>query len=104
MIRVSSEVSRLEKLKRDLKAKYSDGITVHFSLSAFDNDVAIGACLFVYYGSSVFRIKIHGIGYVTYEYNYLSNPNRVVVMSGTSVDNFGKKLKQELHRRNKKLQ
>ena len=104
MIRVSSEVSRLEKLKRDLKAKYSDGIMVHFSLSAFDNDVAIGACLFVYYGISAFKIEILGNGFVTYEYNYLSNPNRVVVISGTSVDNFGKKLKQELHRRNKKLQ
>lgn len=104
MIRVSSEVSRLEKLKRDLKAKYGDGITVHFSLSAFDNDVAIGAYLFVYYGSSAFKIEILGNGFVTYEYNYLNNPNRFVAMSGTSVDNFGKKLKQELHRRNKKLQ
>ena len=58
----------------------------------------------VFHGSSIFKIYFDGSGTVTYEYNYFRNPNRVVALSGNSVDNFGKKLKQELRRRNNKLQ
>lgn len=104
MIRLSSEVSRLEKLSRDLKSKYGERILAKFSLTTFSDDIAVGGYLTVFHGSSIFKLYLDGSGTVTYEYNYLSNPNRVVSMSGTSVDNFGKKLKHELHRRDKKLQ
>lgn len=103
MIRMSSEVSRLENLSRKLKAKYGDSISVRFSLTTFRDDIAVGGSLVVFHGSSIFKIYFDGSGIVTYEYNYFRNPNRVVVLSGTSVDNFGKKLKQELRRRSNKL-
>lgn len=104
MIRMNSEVSRLEKLSRELKAKYGDNISVRFSLTTFRDDIAVGGYLVVFHGSSIFKIYFDGSGTVTYEYNYFRNPNRVVALSGNSVDNFGKKLKQELRRRNNKLQ
>lgn len=104
MIRLSSEVSRLEKLSRELKAKYGNSISVGFSLTTFRGNIAVGGYLVVFHGSSIFKIYFDGSGTVTYEYNYFRNPNRVVAVSGNSVDNFGNKLKRELHRRNNKLQ
>lgn len=95
------EVARLRRLEENLKRKYGSLIDTKLTPTQISDDIVVGAELVVRYGQNMLALGVSANGSVEFLYNYFSNPSKLVVKTGTSVDNFASKLVTDLSRRHR---